>query len=199
MKLFYSTGACSLSPRIALREAGASFEAVKVGRDKKTSDGRDFRDINIYGYVPALELDDGAVLVEGPAIVQYIADRWPDAKLAPLNGTLERYRVQSALGFINSELHKLIGSLFHAMPQEQKAATLQKIDTRLGQLSTQMEGKAWVANDIYSVADIYLFVVFRWLAVSHIDLGRWPVLAAHQAAVAVRPAVRQALADEQLT
>ena len=199
MKLFYSTGACSLSPRIALREAGASFEAVKVGRDKKTSDGRDFRDINIYGYVPALELDDGEILVEGPAIVQFIADRWPDAKLAPPNGTLERYRMQSALGFINSELHKLIGSLFHAMPDEQKAATLEQIDARLGQLSTQMEGKTWIANDIYSVADIYLFVVLRWLAFFQIGLGRWPVLAAHQATVAARPAVQQALADEHLT
>ena len=198
MKLFYSTGACSLSPRIALREAGASFEAVKVGRDKKTSDGRDFRDINIYGYVPALELDDGEVLVEGPAIVQYIADRWPDAKLAPPNGTLERYRVQSALGFINSELHKLIGSLFHPMPEDQKPVTLAKIDTLLGQLSTQMAGKTWMVNDIYSVADIYLFVVLRWLTVLHIELGRWPVLAAHQAAVAARPAVQQALEDEHL-
>ena len=198
MKLYYSQGACSLSPHIALLEAGAPFEAIKVGRNKQTSDGRDFRDINIYGYVPALELDDGEILTEGPAIVQYIADRWPDAALAPPNGTIERYRVQSALGFINSELHKLIGSLFHAMPDDEKASTIEKIDTRLGQLSAQMEGKAWMVNDIYSVADIYLFVVLRWLAFFHIDLGRWPVLAAHQAAMAARPAVRQVLADEHL-
>ena len=101
-------------------------------------------------------------------------------------------------GFINVELHKLIGSLFGAMPEEQKAATLAKIDTRLGQLSTQMEGKAWMVNDTYSVADIYLFVVFRWLALFHIDVGRWPELAAHHAAVAARPAVQQALEDEHL-
>lgn len=198
MKLFYSTGACSLSPRIALREAGASFEAIQVGRDKQTSDGRDFRDINIYGYVPALELDDGQILVEGSAILQYIADRWPAAKLAPVNGTLERYRVQSALAFINSEVHKLIGSLFQPMPEQQKVATLEKIDTRLGQLSTQMAGKTWMVNDSFSVADIYLFVVLRWLSIFHIDIGRWPVLAAHQVAMAGRPAVQQALADEQL-
>ena len=101
-------------------------------------------------------------------------------------------------GFINVELHKLIGSLFGAMPEEQKATTLAKIDTRLGQLSTQMEGKAWMVNDTYSVAGIYLFVVFRWLALCHIDVGRWPVLAAHRAAVAARPAVQQALEDEHL-
>jgi glutathione S-transferase len=198
MKLYYSTGACSLSPHIALYEAGASFEAIKVGRNKRTSDGRDFRDINIYGYVPALELDDGEVLVEGPAVVQYIADRWPAAQLAPPNGTIERYRVQSALAFINSELHKLIGGLFHTTTEEQKLATLEKIDIRLGQLATQMEGRTWMANDIYSVADIYLFVVLRWLAFFHIDLGRWSVLAAHQVAVAKRPAVQKALAAEHL-
>jgi glutathione S-transferase len=199
MKLYYTQGACSLSPHIALLEAGAPFEAIKVGRDKKTSDGRDFRDINIYGYVPALELDDGEILTEGPAIVQYIADRWPDAGLAPPNGTVERYRVQSALGFINSELHKTIGSLFNgALSDDEKAKIEEKIDLRLTQLTTQMAGRHWIANDIYSVADIYLFVVLRWLGHFHIDLGRWPLLAAHQAAVAARPAVKKALADEHL-
>lgn len=199
MKLYYSTGACSLSPHIALREAGVNFQLVKVGRDKLTDDGKDFRAINPCGYVPALELDDGEILVEGPAIVQYIADRYPAAKLAPPNGTLERYRLQSALGFINSELHKTIGSLFNgAMSEDVKAATIERIDTRLTQLSAQMAGKDWIANNIYSVADGYLFTVLRWLDFFKIDIDRWPVLAAHQQRVAARPAVHAALVAESL-
>lgn len=199
MKLFYTPGACSLAPRIALLEAGAPFEAVKVGRDRKTADGRDFLDINPYGYVPALELDDGEILLEGPAIVQYIADRWPAAALAPPNLTIERYRVQSALGFINSELHKTIGGLFHGTRTEaQRAATEAQIDARLTQLSARMGGDDWMVNDRYSVADIYLYVVLRWLAALRIDIGRWPALAAHQARVAARPAVQAALAAEHL-
>jgi glutathione S-transferase len=199
MKLYYSQGACSLSPHIALLEAGADFEAVAVGRDKRTADGRDFRDINPYGYVPALELDDGEVLLEGPAIVQYIADRWPAAGQAPPNGTLERYRLQSALGFINSELHKTIGSLFAAgLSEEARAATIEKIDTRLKQLSVQMQGRDWIANDRYSVADGYLFVVLRWLAFFQVDIKRWPLLAAHQERMAARPAVQAALRAEHL-
>jgi glutathione S-transferase len=199
MKLFYSTGACSLSPHIALYEAGATFEAVRVGRDKRTSDGRDFRDINPYGYVPALELDDGEILLEGPAIVQYIADRWPAAALAPPNGTIERYRVQAALGFVSSELHKTIGSLFHGDRSDaERQAIEQRIDMRLTQLSTRMSDEEWMANDRYSVADIYLFVVLRWLAFFKMDIHRWPKMAAHQAQVAGRPAVQAALAAEHL-
>jgi glutathione S-transferase len=199
MKLYYSQGACSLSPHIALEEAGAEFELVKVGRDKQTSDGRDFRSINPYGYVPALELDDGEILLEGPAIVQYIADRFPAARLAPPNGTIERYRVQSALGLINSEIHKAIGGLF--APGLDEAAIqkgVEKIDTRLTQLSAQMQGRTWMANDIFSVADIYLYVVTRWLHVFKIDINRWPVIAAHHRLVDARPAVRAALKSEGL-
>jgi glutathione S-transferase len=200
MKLFYTNGACSLSPHIALREAGAKFELVKVGKDKQTSDGRDFRTINPYGYVPALELDGGEVLIEGPAIVQYIADQFPAAKLAPANGTLERYRLQSALGFINSELHKTLGGLFNpALSEDAKAATIEKIDTRLKQLSAQMEGKDWIVNNAYSVADGYLFTVLRWLQIFKIDIKQWPLLAAHQTRVGARPAVKTALEAEGLT
>lgn len=199
MKLYYSTGTCSLSPHIALREAGADFQLVKVGRDKQTDDGQDFRKLNPYGYVPALQLDDGEVLTEGPAIVQYIADQFPAAQLAPANGTIARYRLQSALGFINSELHKTIGGLFApGLDDATKAATVDKIDTRLKQLSTQMEGKDWIANNTYSVADGYLFVVLRWLGIFKIDINQWPLLAAHQARVGARPAVKAALKAEGL-
>ena len=187
MKLFYMQGACSLSPHIALFEAGADFEAVAVGRDKKTADGRDFRSLNPYGYVPALELEDGEVLVEGPAIVQYIADRFPEARIAPPNGSRERVRLQSALGFINSELHKTIGGLFHgALSDAERAKIDAKIDSRLTLLSTQMAGKQWIANDTYSVADAYLVTVLRWLGFFKIDLGRWPVLADHHARMLAR-------------
>jgi glutathione S-transferase len=199
MKLYYTPGACSLSPHIALREAGAEFELVKVGRDKQTSDGRDFRTVNPYGYVPALQLEGGEVLLEGPAIVQYIADRFPAAKLAPPNRTLERYRVQSALGFINSELHKTLGGLFNqALGDDARAATIERVTTRLGQLEAQMQGKHWIANDTRSVADGYLFVVLRWLPGFKIDIRQWPTLADHQARMALRPAVQAALAAEGL-
>ena len=199
MKLFYMQGACSLSPHIALFEAGADFDAIAVGRDKRTADGRDFRKLNPYGYVPALELEDGEVLVEGPAIVQYIADRFPDAGLAPANGSIERTRLQSALGLVNSELHKTIGSLFQGnLSDKERAQIDEKIETRLGQLSVQMAGKQWIANDRYSVADAYLFTVLRWLSFFKIDLGRWPVLADHQQRMLQRPAVQKALRAEGL-
>ena len=197
MKLFYSPGACSLSPHIALRESGLPFELVKVGRDKRTSDGRDFRDINPYGYVPALELDSGEILAEGPAIVQYIADQAPAAHQAPANGSIERYRVQAALAFVSSELHKTVGSMFNpSITDDVKQATIEKTELRLTQLSTQLEGKQWIANDQYSVADAYLYTVLRWLPIFKIDIDRWPVLAAHSARMAERPAVKAALAAE---
>ena len=199
MKLYYSPGACSLSPHIALRESGLPFELVKVGRDKLTSDGRNFLDINPYGYVPALELDNGEILAEGPAIVQYIADSAPASQQAPDNGTIERYRVQAALAFVSSELHKTLGSLFNpAITDAVKQATIEKVELRLAQLSIQMQGRQWIANDQYSVADAYLFTVLRWLPGFKIDLNRWPILAAHSAQMLARPAVRSALVAEGL-
>lgn len=199
MKLYYMPGACSLSPHIALREAGLDFELVKVGRDKKTEDGRDFLTINPYGYVPALELATGEVLLEGPAIVQYIADLAPAAGLAPIAGSLDRYRLQSALTFINSELHKLIGSFFKpGLSDEAKAETTQKIDARLRTLSSQIGNREWLVGDRYGVADAYLFVVLSWLAKFGIDLQQWPTIAAHHARVASRPAVQAALKAEGL-
>lgn len=201
MKLFYMPGACSLSPHIALLEAGLPFQTVKVGRDKQTADGRDFRSINPYGYVPALELDDGTVLTEGPAIVQYIADRAPDANIAPANGTLERYKLQAALSLINSEIHKTVGSLFNgAITDLVRESTIEKIGTRLTLLSAEVEkqGGRWVVNNAYSVADAYLFVVMRWLAGFKIDINQWPVIAAHSKRVAGRAAVQAALKAEGL-
>lgn len=200
MKLYYSPGACSLSPHIALREAGLDFELIKVnGRTKTTEHGDDYWKINPYGYVPALQLDDGEVITEGPAIVQYIADQAPNADLAPANGTLDRTRLQSALGFVNSELHKSIGSLFAPnLSEETKQATLEKIDTRLKQLSARLEGKQWLVNGSFTPADGYLFVVLGWLKHFDVDLNQWPVLAEHSQRVAARPTVQAALKAEGL-
>lgn len=200
MKLYYSPGACSLSPHIALREAGLEFELVEVNSKTKTTEhGADYWKINPYGYVPALELDDGEVLTEGPAIVQYIADLKPQARLAPANGTLERTRLQAALGFINSELHKSIGALFAPdLGAVARRATLEKIEARLQQLSVQLEDRQWLVDGSYSAADGYLYNVLRWLKFFDVDLDRWPALAAHSERVRARPAVQAALAAEGL-
>ena len=198
MKLYYMPGACSLSPHIALREAGLDFDLIKVGRDKKTEDGQDFLAINPFGYVPALQLDTGEVLLEGPAIVQYIADLKPEAGLAPANGTLDRYRLQSQLTFINGEVHKLVSNLFNpAASEEVKQATVTKLDTRLRQLSAQLGERPWLVGDQFTVADGYLYVVLSWLEKFKIDLGQWPVLAAHHARVAARPSVVSAREAEK--
>lgn len=199
MKLYYLVGACSLASHIALRETGLSFEPVAVGRDRRTADGRDFTKINPYGYVPALELDDGRVLLEGPAILQFIADLAPDAGLAPPAGTFERYQLQSLLTFINSEVHKLIGAMFKPdFRAEDKPAQLEKIRARLGQFSAQVGDREWLLGDRFGVADAYLFVVLGWLPKFGLSLSEWPNLAAHQARVAARPAVQAARKAEGL-
>ncbi len=192
------TGTCSLSPHIALREAGLDFELVKVGRDKKTEHGQDYLAINPYGYVPALQLDDGTVLLEGPAIVQYIADLKPESGLAPANGTLDRYRLQSALTFINGEIHKLISNLFNpSLADDAREAVLAKLDLRLTQFSAQLGDREWIVGDRFTVADGYLYVVLSWLAGFKIDLAKWPAMAAHDARVAARPAVQAARQAEK--
>jgi glutathione S-transferase len=200
MKLYYSSGACSLSPHIALREAGLDFELVKVDTQTKLmADNRDFRTVNPFGYVPALELDSGEVLTEGPAIVQYIADRAPAAGIAPPPGSLERVRVQSALSLVNSEIHKSIGALFDpALDADGRGAAIRKIEARLDVLDRQLGDAPYLANGAYSVADAYLFVVLRWLRFFKIDLGRWPALAGLFHRVEDRPAVQAALAAEGL-
>jgi glutathione S-transferase len=201
MKLYYGPGACSLSPHIALREIGADFDLVRVDtKSKRTDDNRDFHEINPYGYVPALELDSGEIITEGPAIVQYIADLRPEAGIAPPNGTLERTRLQSALALINSEIHKAAGALFNpSLDDAGKASATAKLESRLDVLERQLGTNHYLANNRYSVADAYLFVVLRWLKFFKIGLDRWPALAAHHARVAERPAVQAALQAEGLS
>lgn len=200
MKLYYSPGACSLSPHIALREAGLPVELIKVDNSAKTYEGGgDFWKVNGKGYVPALELANGQVLTEGPAIVQYIADQNPDSRLAPKAGTIERYRLQEWLNFITSELHKGFSPLFNkAASADWKAGTTANLVKRFDWLAPQLEGKNYLTGDQFTVADGYLFTVLNWTKFVGIDLNKWPSLAAYHARVAARPKVQEALKAEGL-
>lgn len=200
MKLYYAPGACSLSPHIALLETGLAAELVKVDTKTHTvEDGSDYYAINGKGYVPVLELDDGQRLTEGPAIVQYIADRRPASGLAPPAGTMERYRLQEWLNFITSELHKQFSPLFAVdTPAEYKTIAKQRIAKRLDWLSTQLEGKDHLLGKQFTVADGYLFTILNWTKFTGIELAKWPVLAAYQARVAARAKVQEAMVAEGL-
>ena len=200
MKLYYAPGACSLSPDIVLKELGLPHELVKVStKTKKMEDGGDYLHINAKGYVPTLELDDGQRLTEGPAIVQYLADQVPAAKLAPANGTMERYRLQEWLNFISTELHKQFSPFFNpATPEEFKEAQRAKIGGRFTWLSQKLEGRDYLMGDRFTVADAYLFTILRWSGPTGIDLAKWPVLSQYAARVAARPKVQAALKAEGL-
>jgi glutathione S-transferase len=200
MKLYYSPGACSLSPHIALREAGLAFEPVLAStKSHKLQDGTDYYGINPLGYVPLLELDDGTRLREGPAIVQYIADQAPSKNLAPANGTLPRYRLQEWLTFIGTEIHKTFSPLFQpAMPEEAKKQFREKLQSRFQWVDGQLAGKSYLMGDQFSVADGYLFVVTRWAKAMAIDLSSLANLTAHHERVGARPAVQEALKAEGL-
>jgi glutathione S-transferase len=199
MKLYYSPSASSLSPHIALREAGLDFELVKVdlGTGKIVADGSDFTRINPKGYVPALELDDGQVLTESPAIVLYIADLKPKTGLAPKTGTFERYRLQEWLGYINSEIHKSFGSLFNpTTPEEYKAATRGNLARRLAFVAEHLEKNDFLLGKQFSVADGYLYTVLFWGPWTGIDINHWPSLVAFQERVGARPSVKAARVAE---
>ena len=201
MKLYYSPGACSLSPHIALQEAGIAFEPVLAStKSHKLLDGTDYYTINPLGYVPLLELDDGTLLREGPAILQYIADLVPLKNLAPANGTMPRYRLQEWLAFIGTELHKGFSPLFNpAMPAEAKTIALDKLQTRLAWVDKDLEGKAFVMGEHFSVADGYLFTVTNWAAPMKIDLSVYPNIVAWRERIGARPGVQAAMKAEGLT
>lgn len=200
MKLFYSPGACSLSPHIALREAGIPFSLQKVDlKDKKVESGEDFNGLNGKGYVPALQLDNGEVLTEGPAIVQYIADQKPASGIAPAAGTMERYKLQEWLNFVTSELHKPMGSMFNpAQTPDWKEAVMATLSKRLDWLSKQLAGKQYLMGEKFSVADGYLFTVLSWAKLVSFDLGKWPVIQQYTARVGERPKVVEAMKAEGL-
>jgi len=199
MKLYYAPGACSLSPHIVGKEAGIDLELRKVSTKDKTIDGGgDFWKVNPKGYVPALELDDGQVLTEGPAIVQYLADQKPDSGLAPKAGTVERYKVQEWLNFITSEIHKGFSPLFKPnTPEEYKTISKENLAKRFDWLDRELGSREYLAGR-FSVADAYLFTVLRWTQPTKIDLAKWPNLVAYQARIGGRPKVKEALKAEGL-
>jgi glutathione S-transferase len=200
MKLYYSPGACSLSPHIAMREAGLDFDLVKVDlKTKKTDAGDDYFAANPSGYVPCLQLDDGRTLTEGPSIVQYIADQAAGKKLAPLNGTFERYQLQQWLNFISTEIHKSFSPLFNPDASADSKATARKtLDARLATAAAQLSKTPYLLGESYSVADIYLFVTLGWAGYMGVDLAPWPALQHFSARVASRDAVQATLRAEGL-
>lgn len=199
--LYFTPGACSLSPSIALREAGLPFELVRVDlRAKRTEAGDDYRAISPKGYVPALRLPDGTLLTEGAVMVQYIADQKPEAQLAPPAGTLPRYRLMEWLNFIATELHKAASPLYNpAATDDFKKALLDRIGHRYGVLAEGLRGQPYLMGDRFTVADGYAMYVLRtWQRVFHQDLARWPELVDYYARLVARPTVQAALAAEGL-
>lgn len=200
MKLYFSPGACSLSPHIILCESGFDYTLEKVNlTDKKTATGTDFLSINPKGYVPALQLESGEILTEGPAITQYLADKVPEKKLAPLAGTMERYRLLEWLNFISTELHKNFTPLFHPQsPEEPKQLARDTITARLEIVAKQLQETPYLSSSQFTIADAYLFTVLRWCRYVHINLDRWPVLPLYLQRIADRPAVHAAMHKEGL-
>ena len=199
MKLYYSPGVCSLSPHIVLRETNTPFELVKTDIRAKTYDGGDFRSVNPNGYVPALALDDGTLITEGPAIVQYIADNAGATDLAPANGTIERTQMQSWLNFVSSEIHKSFGPLFNAeMPANAKTIFQQKLRDRFAFLDKHFATNDYLMGKAYTLPDAYLFTVLRWGKPMGVDPDAYANLKAYAARVEARPAVQAALQAEGL-
>jgi glutathione S-transferase len=204
MKLYYSPGACSLSPHIVAAEAGIALELVRVNLGKTphtTASGAAFSSVNPNGYVPVLELDDGQWLTEGPAIVQYLADQKPGCALAPAAGTLARARLQSWLNFVGTELHKMYSPwLFHAEYGEQAQAVARgKIAERLGFVDQHLAAAGpYLMGESFTVADAYLFAVVSWSKLVNVDLSDFPALRAYLERVGARPAVREAMQAEGL-
>lgn len=199
MKLYFSPGACSLSPHISLHEAGLAHQAVPAPtKTHRLPDGTDYYAINPLGYVPLLELDDGTRLREGPAIVQYIADQVPQKNLAPANGTLARYRLQEWLSFVSTELHKNFGPLFSPdTPDAFKETCKQKLVKRLSWVDGELSGRDYLLPGGFSVADPYLFVILTWAEKMSLPIGELKNLSAFKERMAARPAVQQALRMEQ--
>jgi glutathione S-transferase len=200
MKLYYAKGTCSLSPHIVLLEAGLPFTVDKIDfATKKTADGTDYLSINTKGAVPALQLDDGRLLTEGPAIVQYLADQKPESGLAPRAGSFERYQLMEILNYITSEVHKGFSPLFNPkISADWKASVLANLAKKFDWLSGFLGAKTYLLGNTFTVADAYLFTVLRWSGAVGIDLGKWPVLTAYSSRVAQRPKVQEALKAEGL-
>jgi glutathione S-transferase len=200
MKLYYSPGACSLSPHIVACEAELPIELVKVDlQSKLTETGEDFRQLNPNGYVPVLMLDDGNRLTEGPAIVQYLADLAPDKKLIPPAGTFERYQLQQWLNFISTEIHKSFSLLFNPVaPEAAKQLAIDTLMTRLETVAERLSSQSFLISEKFSVADAYLFVTLSWGQYVNVDISGWPALARYADKISERPAVQKAMKEEGL-
>ena len=200
MKLYYFKGACSLASYISLKEAGVKFEGVQVDhKTHNTPDGEDLNAINSKGYVPVLRLDNGQILTENVAVLDYIADLNPAAKLAPAAGTLERYRLLELLAYINSEIHKNFGPLFYpSLSEDVKNFARENLNKRLDWLEKSLGSKPYLMGEQFTVADAYLYVALSWTSHVGIDLGQWPALKRHNERVAARPHVKAALKAEGL-
>lgn len=201
MKLFYKPGACSLASHIILREVDATFESVEVDTDAgQTTQGEDYSKVNPKGYVPALQLTSGEVLTEGVAVLQYIADQFPQSGLAPESGTMARVRMQEYLNYVSSELHKAFGPFFssNANDEDKKKAGV-NVANKLDYVESLFsDGRAYLLGDGFSVADAYLFVVSNWSNFVGVDLNNWPNVAAFVDRVASRPASQAAMKAEGL-
>jgi glutathione S-transferase len=199
MKLYYSPGACSLAPHILLQESKAKYTLEKVDlKTKITEKGEDFKKINPKGYVPTLQLDNGEVLTEGPAIMQYIADQAPTSKLAPAAGTMARYRLQEWLNFITSEIHKGFSPLFNpAVPDVYKIMVKENLGKRFDYLSEKLTKNNFLMGNDFTAPDAYLYTTLTWPGYVGIDLNRWPSLQAFVKRVGDRPAVKAAHAAEK--
>ncbi|MDP2130817.1 MAG: glutathione S-transferase C-terminal domain-containing protein [Methylophilaceae bacterium] len=202
MQLYYKTGACSLAARIALIEAEAPFDAVLVDtRAGLTEDGRDYRTINPKGYVPALELADGQVLTEGPAVLQFIADQHPAAGLAPPNGTLARARLQEHLNYISSELHKAFAPFFSGarLDASNRDKAVARVHAALASFERHLaDGRTYLMGDAFTVADALFFVVVSWSKFVAIDLLPFPHIAGYMTRTRARSSVQKAMNDEGL-
>jgi len=188
MKLYYTPGACSLAVHIALREVGAPFELEKVDLEsKRTEHGRDYREINPKGSVPALELDNGEVLTEAAVCLQYVADLAPDKALAPAFGTMARYRLMEWLNFIAAELHKSFSPLFHDASGERRDEVVATLKPRFDYVARQLGATDFLLGKTFTVADAYLYAVLNWTHFLKVDISAWPALGAFLSRVARRP------------
>lgn len=202
MKLYYSSGACAISPNIALHEAGIDFDAIAVDlKEKKTEDGRDFYQINKKGSIPVLEIEDGVILTEGPALLQYIADQVPEKNLAPANGTMERYRLQERLNFITSELHKGFPMFFEAYGYNDDARVVAKghLEKKYAYLEDILSKQEFLMESGFSVADCYLYNVTRWTPAAGIDIqANYPNVYSFMERMEARSSVQSTLRIEDI-
>jgi len=200
MKLFYAPGACSLAVRIVAVEAGIQLDSESVDlREKRTASGQDYLRVNAKGFVPALQLEDGAVLTEGPVVMQYLADLKPESGLAPRPGTMGRYRLMEMLGYLNSEIHKTYSPLFYSTtPESIRAERKSVLQSRYAIVESRLAQHPWLVSEEFTVADAYLFTLTNWAAHVGVDLIAFPALQAFQRRVAARPAVQTALRAEGL-